>query len=168
MPQAEPGNLNFTPYLLSDTSSKSSPQTAQLLVDFLANQASTLTPAKFLALELILLHATRQDLAERILGRLARAESRETDPWAQDDIRVAWKAVLYAALGYPDPWGYAFWDYYGKTLPKALVAWAERDRLIASELRRCEQMVAAASLPPKKPNHIIRKIFRAMRKERAA
>jgi hypothetical protein len=128
----------------------------------LVSAPSTCSPEQFLALELILLHASGQDLADRVMGRLFQAESRESDPWAQDDYRVAAVTVLYAALGYATPWEYAFWRYYGKTLPKALIEWAERDRRVQAELHRCEQLVAAASLPPKKPNHIIKKILAAV------
>jgi len=65
---------------------------------------------------------------EPILLYLAKAELKETDPWAADNYRVAWKTILYAAQGNPDPWNYAFSSYYGKNLQKALAAWAERDR----------------------------------------
>lgn len=42
-------------------------------------------------------------LADRILNHLVRAESRETNPWLRDDIRIAWLTVLYASQGDPTP-----------------------------------------------------------------
>jgi hypothetical protein len=76
-----------------------------------------------------------------VLLYLAKQESREVDPHLQDDIRIAWKCVLNAALGEFDPWGFAFWSYFGKTHTKALSAWAERDRKANEALERCAAMV---------------------------
>lgn len=81
----------------------------------------------FLERELLsLFDDTRLLQAERVLEYLARAESREIDPWAQDDIRVSWLTVLYAARGFEQPWEYAFWSYYGKHPSKAIPIWLER------------------------------------------
>ena len=114
------------------------------LLQHVGSFPEAITSRQFFFWELLLLHALREDFAERVLTFLARAESKTTDPWQADDYRVAWLTVLYAARGHANPWGFAFWSYYGKTLPKALVAWAERDRQTKKELERC-------SLPPKKP-----------------
>lgn len=98
----------------------------------------------------------------RILEYLEQAELKETDPWRRDDLRVAWKTVLYAAEGRENPWEAAWTSYYGKPLQNALDYWANRDRITAAALERCrlvaeENQRAAenrrlASLPPKKPS----------------
>lgn len=94
-----------------------------------------------------------------ILAYLERAESIEVQPWQRDDLRVAWKTVLYAAQGHPDPWGYAFWSYYGKTWEKALAEWAKRDRSTEAILAKIEAEYQA--LPaPKKPAQSERRIKR--------
>jgi len=141
--------LEFPTQGVDQPSEANSLPVAQLLIDFLASKDCT--AENFAALELILFHATGQDLAERVIGALLRAESRSNRPWDKDDYRVAAKTVLYAALGYADPWNRAFFSYYGKPLASALAYWAERDRLTEAALRRCEQLVLTASLPPKKP-----------------
>lgn len=38
-------------------------------------------------------------LSDRVLARLEEAERKECDPWARDDIRIAWITVSLAALG---------------------------------------------------------------------
>jgi hypothetical protein len=40
---------------------------------------------------------------ERVLWRLEQAEARELDPHLQDDYRIAWITVLYAAQGSRQP-----------------------------------------------------------------
>ncbi len=95
-----------------------------------------------------------------ILAYLAEIECKEPDAWLRDDIRVAWLCVLHASKGVENPWGYAFWWYYGKTYPKALLAWAERDRENQRQLERSAAMVREQELytsaqkivssPPKK------------------
>jgi hypothetical protein len=118
--------------------------------------ADQLSP--FLERELIgLFDDAQQGQAERVLEYLARAESREIDPWAQDDIRVAWMAVLYAARGFQQPWEYAFWCYYGKTAAKAIPIWLERDAardaMLGPGLSEGEEIY-----PPKKPVQSVREI----------
>ena len=115
------------------------------LLQHVGTLPEAITSRQFFFWELLLLQALREDFAERVLTFLARAESKTTDPWQADDYRVAWLTVLYAARGHANPWEFAFWGYYGKTLSKALIAWAERDAQTAIELERC-------SLPPKKPS----------------
>jgi hypothetical protein len=84
-----------------------------------------------------------QSKIEAVLSYLASAEARELDVWLQDDIRIAWLTVLHAASGVVDAWGYSFWQFFGKTYPKALLAWAERDEINRKALERCAAMVRA-------------------------
>lgn len=42
-------------------------------------------------------------LAERVLLRLEQAERKESDPWLQDDLRIAWITVLEASRGNSQP-----------------------------------------------------------------
>jgi hypothetical protein len=100
-----------------------------------------LIPQQLLLWELLLVFASHQDRAEGILLYLARAESKEPNAWLADDYRVAWLTVLHASRGLSNPWEFAFWSYYGKTIDKALIAWAERDAQTARELARCAAMV---------------------------
>jgi hypothetical protein len=106
-------------------------------------------------------------IVARVLKYLDTARDAERDPWLADDIQVARNAVLNAANGVRDPWGFAFWIYYGKTLSKALIAWREREERNQRALGRCVAMVAqrasqlyvtalAATLPPKKPSQSVR------------
>jgi hypothetical protein len=81
--------------------------------------------------------------SEAVLRYLARVEANEANPHLQDDIRIAWMTVLHAASGVCDAWGYSFWSFFGKTYPKALLAWAERDEVNRKALERCAQMVRA-------------------------
>lgn len=106
----------------------------------------------FLERELIALYDDAgQGQAERVLEYLAKAESRELDPWARDDIHVAWLAVLYAARGFVKPWEYAFWSYYGKTPEKAipiwLERWAARDAMLGPGLAEGEEVYPAKRYP---------------------
>ena len=100
--------------------------------------------------ELEFLHMARARLSEHVLEYLASAELSERDPWIADDLRVAWLAVLYAGRDYPDPWGRAFWWYYGKTHAKALLIWQERERKTAEILGH-----ALSAIPPKKPSQSV-------------
>jgi hypothetical protein len=97
------------------------------------------------------------------------ARDAEGDPWLADDIQVARNAVLNAVNGVRDPWGFAFWWYFGKTYQNALIAWTERDRANQQALARCAEMVAERAsrhvyvtalaklaLPPKKPSQSVR------------
>lgn len=101
-----------------------------------------------------------EHLSSRIISYLVRAESKETNAWKVDDYRVSRMAVALAYKGTPDPWGFAFWSYYGKTLPKALEAWAERDAYLQACLERVAANVAAEEFkknaPPKKPMQVVR------------
>jgi len=81
--------------------------------------------------------------SEAILSYLASEEAREVDAWFRDDIRIAWLTVLHAASGMCDAWGYSFWSFFGKTYPRALKEWAERDRINRKALERCAEMVRA-------------------------
>lgn len=106
----------------------------------------------FLERELLsLFDDTRLEQAERVLEYLARAESKELDVWAQDDIRVAWLAVLYAARGFDRPWHYAFWCYYGKTSEKLIPIWLEqeaaRNAMLGPGLAEGEAPYPAKKLP---------------------
>ena len=98
--------------------------------------------------ELVRLFDSGQSKTEAILSYLASAEARELDVWVRDDIRIAWLTVLHAASGVADAWGYSFWQFFGKTYPKALLAWAERDEINRKALERCAAMVRA-----EKENH---------------
>lgn len=89
----------------------------------------------------------RQAIVGRVLNYLDSAEDAEGDPWLADDIRIARNAVLNASNGVADPWGFAFWWYFGKTYSKALILWAERARKNQEALERC----AAASIPDYDP-----------------
>lgn len=42
------------------------------------------------------------ELTNRVLVQLAKAETKEPDPWMRDDIRIAWITVKWAAEGVPD------------------------------------------------------------------
>jgi hypothetical protein len=81
--------------------------------------------------------------SEAILSYLASEESHEVDAWFRDDLRIAWLTVLHAASDMCDAWGYSFWSFFGKTYPKALKEWAERDRINRKALERCAEMVRA-------------------------
>jgi hypothetical protein len=82
-----------------------------------------------------------QPKTESILQYLAKVEAREINPHLADDIRIAWLTVLHAASGVCDAWGFSFWQFFGKTYPKALLAWAERDEVNRKALERCAEMV---------------------------
>lgn len=106
----------------------------------------------FIQRELVLLYDdARLEQSERVMQYLARAESRELDPWAQDDIRIAWQAVLYAARGYEKPWEYAFWFRYGKTYQKLVPIWVEerskRDAMLGPGLSEGEAVYPAKKKP---------------------
>lgn len=77
-------------------------------------------------------------VSERVLCRIAQAEAREPDPWIRDDYRVAWLTVLRASEGCPDPFGLAFWGYYGTSWQRAVKFWQERtavrDKLLGAGL----------------------------------
>lgn len=79
----------------------------------------------------------RQTKTDSVLTYLALAEDQEPDIWLRDDIRVAWLSVLYAGREYRDPWGFAFWWYFGKTHAKALIAWKERREFMQREVAAC-------------------------------
>jgi hypothetical protein len=106
----------------------------------------------------------RQAIVGRILKYLDSAAESEGDAWIADDIRLARNAVQNAADGVRDPWGFAFWSYFGKTHKKAMLIWAERSRQTQQALERCAVMAepetlyatALAALPPKKPSHSVR------------
>jgi hypothetical protein len=138
-------------YYVKYEQSEPLPSSATLLIlDLLIARGNAITPADFLVWELILLHATRQDWAERILVSLFAAESKESDVWRQDDLRVSWLCVLFAARGYANPWNQAFLSFYGKPLSSALAYWAERDRLNQKELddaTRQVQLLAFSKKP---------------------
>jgi hypothetical protein len=101
-------------------------------------------------------------LAERICIHLVNLEDRESDAWKIDDYRVSRMTVGYAAAGNADPWNFAFWMYYGKTLPKALKAWderaAEHERAIARMQQQQAEELAALNSSPKKPVASVRQI----------
>lgn len=66
------------------------------------------------------------ELSDRVLGRLAAEELQEPLVSFRDDIRIAWLCVLFAARENPNPWGFAFWWYLGKTYEKLLPVFLER------------------------------------------
>jgi hypothetical protein len=113
----------------------------------------------------------RQTIVGRVLKYLDSTAESEGDAWMTDDIRIARNAVLNASTGVRDPWGFAFWSYFGKTHKKAMLIWAERAHQTQQALERCAVMVrerqtqaslcamdlAALALPPKKPNHSVRR-----------
>ena len=57
------------------------------------------------------------DLAERVLVYLEKAETKETDPWLRDDIRIAWITVLWSRDGVPD------WSLHCDTSPHTAATW---------------------------------------------
>ena len=125
-----------------------------LLFSQIGTRAACPTQFDFHDIALRLMPPTQQDpdaAAQRVINYLLRAEFREVDAWQQDDYRVSRMTVAHAAAGHPNAWQFAFWSYYGKTLPAALEAWAERDRATAAMLERVAGQVRAATLPPKKP-----------------
>lgn len=120
---------------------------------------ASVVPSTFVERELLQLYDdARLSQSERVLQYLARAESGEYDPWAKDDIRVAWCTFLYAARGYETPWEFAFWSYYGKHPSKAIPIWlardAERDRMLGPGLDDDSLIY-----PPKKPVQSVRSIL---------
>jgi hypothetical protein len=106
----------------------------------------------------------RQAIVGRILKYLDSAEKSEGDAWIADDIRLARNAIQNAAEGMRDPWGFAFWSYFGKTHKKAMLIWAERSRQTQQALECCAVMAkpetlyatALAALPPKKPSQSLK------------
>jgi hypothetical protein len=66
-------------------------------------------------------------LSLRVMSRLADLEWREAQLYYQDDYRLAWLTVLRAAEGYPDPWAYSFWMYYGRHPKKLIPFFVERE-----------------------------------------
>jgi hypothetical protein len=139
-------------YLLSDTGRVShSSSFAQFTpkINFLrSSRASSRLPGGTegaLLWELVRLFDSGQPKTESILQYLAKVEAREINPHLADDIRIAWLTVLHAASGVCDAWGFSFWQFFGKTYPKALLAWAERDEVNRKALERCAEMVRAES-----------------------
>jgi hypothetical protein len=106
----------------------------------------TLSPFPEILRELVSMLDSGRAESWAVLAYLAESECKEPDVWLRDDIRVAWLCALYASHGVENPWGYAFWWYYGKTYPKALLAWAERDRENQRQLERCAAMVREQEL----------------------
>lgn len=88
------------------------------------------------------------------MARLAQFEAREPEVWLADDYRIAWLTVLHAHQDIPDPWGFAFWRYLGRTYGRVLPEFMAR-----------EQRHAAMELPPKKPSQP-EKQFQHRRKRR--
>jgi hypothetical protein len=109
--------------------------------------------------------------SESVLSYLAAAEELEPDVWLQDDIRIAWLTVLHAAAGVADAWGFSFWQFFGKTYPKALLAWAERDEINRKALERCARQISTEQLLHKNNfplYHSARQILEAAPKKPAA
>jgi len=88
---------------------------------------------------------------EHVLLYLAAAEAKESDPWLQDDIRVAYKTCVNAQAGMSDPWIQAFCSYFGKHPKKAIPLWAER-----AAKREALLGPGLTEISPKKPNQSVR------------
>jgi hypothetical protein len=132
--------LSKPQYQLSDAARKSPPtkdSSGQPVTDAIVPLAS---PAIHLQ---VVAGKVSVKLSERVLYRLAQAESRESDVWLRDDYRIAWLTVLYASeertWGLDDegesfgPWEFAFVSYLGKSHKKLIpyfVARSERHRLL--------------------------------------
>jgi len=54
---------------------------------------------------------TENDLTERVLWYLEKAEKKEIDPWYRDDIRIAWITTKWAQDGVPD------WSWHRNSPP---------------------------------------------------
>jgi hypothetical protein len=100
-----------------------------------------------LILELLFLLVSGAALSERILVRLAEAESAELDVWARDDYRISWLAVLYCANGRPTPWEWAFNRVVG----------GHASKVIPQLVARAREHVAM-ELPPKKAASSVREV----------
>ena len=90
-------------------------------------------------------------LARRILSRLEAAEANEQNPHLQDDYRIAWITVLYAARGDPSP---HFWATYKVLRMPPNQVWPS---IVARRRAMCGKSYAyffptdsGVSLPPKK------------------
>lgn len=81
-----------------------------------------------------------------VLRYLGRAESREINPWYRDDYRIASHTVRFAKQGIPHPFERAFLHYFGKSIDKALIEWADRDERASYEL--------LCALPKKSPSRV--------------
>jgi hypothetical protein len=83
----------------------------------------------------------------RILARLEYAEAHESNPHLQDDYRIAWITVLYAARGEPQPQVAATYAVLG----------LHPDKVWPAIVARRKAMLGAdydkffAEHPPKKP-----------------
>lgn len=90
------------------------------------------------------------DLAGRVLAYLERAESRESDAWYRDDIRMAWMVVRFLQKCLPgDPYvnaGYILFGVHPANLPKKIEA--RRRALLGSYY---EAFFPSPELSPKKP-----------------
>ena len=85
----------------------------------------------------------KQSKSWRILDYLAAQRTKEVVAQFCTDLELSWFTVLRASEGNPDPWNFSFWMFFGKTYPKALKAWAERDEVNRKALERCAAMVRA-------------------------
>lgn len=92
--------------------------------------------------------AAISSLARRILARLEAAEAKEINPHFQDDIRIAWITVLYAAQELPIPHVQASYRVLGLHPERVWPAIVERRKAL---LGRCYERFVGESLPPKKP-----------------
>jgi hypothetical protein len=147
------GFLQFSGYLLSDPFPQPIPQSLfpQKLFSRIRTTRTTAGAAEFPGVqslgvffwELVRLFDSGQPKSEAVLRYLAAAEAREVNPYLADDVRIAWLTVLHAAAGASDAWGYSFWQFFGKTYPKALLAWAEREEINRKALERCAAMIRA-------------------------
>ena len=103
------------------------------------------------------LNGKASEILHHVTAYLLKQEARETNAWKIDDLRIARMTLGFVRQGISDPWNYAFWSYYGKTLPHALEVWGERDRQTTAMLEsvaaqvRLEELAALNSLSPKKP-----------------
>lgn len=97
-----------------------------------------------LLLELLFLLVSGNSFSQRVLVRLAQAESTEPDVWLRDDIRIAWITVLNCANHKPTPWEWAFNTVIGGHPSKVIPQLVER-------VRKHAEMDLAA-LPPKRPS----------------
>lgn len=98
--------------------------------------------------------ASALSLSDRVLARLVEAESKEIDPWARDDIRIARLTVSLAQQGRPDPFITATYQALGIHPDKVWPAIVARRKAILGEAGY--ENFFGAKLPPKKPAEVVR------------
>ena len=78
-----------------------------------------------------LLYAAVNRTQRGVLRYLERAESRESDVWAQQDYRVAQVILILADEGAGNPYSKAFRQLFGKNAHEVRFWWRDREKLFA-------------------------------------